>query len=290
MALFLGSCSKENKLGTKNNPIKIFFTPSVNTGIITENSKDFLRFLEKETGLYFRARIPTSYIAVVEAFGSKRADISIMNSFGYLLAYDKYGATAELRIIRFGKDFYRGQIIAHVDSGINEIKDISGKKFAFTDSSSASGYLFPMKILLDHDVKPQNMVFAIKHDNVVNMIYQRQVDAGATFYSPQTEDGEYHDARTLVKTQFPDVLEKIKIITITDKIPNDAFVFRKDLKPAIKEKFKRALFKFLTTEKGRQTFYNIYNFRGVVPTTDADYDGLREVTKKINLDIEGLVK
>ncbi len=288
--ILLSGCLKEKPLGSIDNPVKLFFTPSINSGIITENSKIFLKYLESETGLFFATKIPTSYIAVVEAFGSKRADIGIMNSFGYLLAHEKYGASAELKIIRYGVDFYRGQIVAHVDSGIKSVKDLQGKKFAFTDSSSASGYMFPLKILMDNDVKPGNSVFAIKHDNVISMIYQGQVEAGSTFYSPPSEDGTVNDARRLVLTQFPDVLEKIKVIAITDKIPNDPFVFRKDLPLDIKKKFKDALIKYLKTKKGQDIFFNIYNFKGVVPANDSDYDYLRDVIKTIKLDLDGLIK
>ncbi|TDJ08659.1 MAG: phosphate/phosphite/phosphonate ABC transporter substrate-binding protein [Deltaproteobacteria bacterium] len=286
----LSGCLKEKQLGSIENPIKLFFTPSINSGIITENSKVFLKYLEEETGLFFTTKVPTSYIAVVESFGSKRADIGIMNSFGYILANEKYGATAELKIIRYGVDFYRGQIVAHVNSGIKKIKDIQGKNFAFTDASSASGYMFPLKILMDNNVKPGNTVFAIKHDNVISMIYQGQVQAGSTFYSAPSADGTVNDARRLVLTQFPDVLEKIKIIAITDKIPNDPFVFRKDLPIDIKKKFKDALFKFLKSKKGQDIFFNIYNFKGVVPTVDSDYDNLRDVIKTIKMDLDGLIK
>ena len=123
----------------------------------------------------FKTGIPTNYVAVVEAFGSSRADIGVMNSFGYIMANEKYGASAKLRVIRYGHDYYMGQIIAHVDSGINSVNDIKGKKFAFTDPSSTSGYMFPLKILKDAGVELGNTVFAIKHDNVVSMIYQKQM-------------------------------------------------------------------------------------------------------------------
>ena len=126
-----------------------------------------------------------------------------MNSFGYLMANQKYGATAKLRVIRYGYDYYQGQIIAHVDSGISSVADLNGKKFAYTDPSSTSGYMFPKKILKENSVTLSDEVFATKHDNVVTMIYQRQVDAGATYYSAPSEDGKIRDARSRVKTQFP---------------------------------------------------------------------------------------
>ena len=290
IAASLVSCMKEDVLGSKNNPVKLYFTPSVDSDTIASNSTDFLKFLEKETGLVFKTGIPTNYIAVVEAFGSKRADIGVMNSFGYIMANTKYGAEAKLRGIRYGHDYYQGQIIAHVDSGIKSISDLEGKKFAFTDPSSTSGYMFPLKIMKDAKVNPSNTTFAIKHDNVVTMVYQKQVDAGATYYSAPSSSGEIRDARSRVKTQFPDVEDKVKIITTTEKIPNDPFVFRKDLPKEITTKFIAALKKYIATEAGKTVFKNIYSVDGIIETSDADYDGLRGMIKSVNIDIEKQLK
>lgn len=283
-------CQPTDELGTVNNPVKLYFTPSVDSDTITTNSRDFIEFLEKETGLAFKTGIPTNYVAVVEAFGSKRADIGVMNSFGYLMANTKYGATAKLRVVRYGHDYYQGQILAHVDSNIKTLKDLEGKKFAFTDPSSTSGYMFPKKILKDNNVRIGNSTFAIKHDNVVTMIYQKQVDAGATYYSAPAASGKIRDARSRVKTQFPDVEEKVKIIAITEKIPNDPFVFRKGLSEEITNKFIIAVKKYLSTEKGKTIFKNIYSVEGVNDTTDDDYDGLRKMVKSIGLDMKKHLK
>ena len=85
MLLVVCGCQmKEEELGSKSNPIKIYFTPSVDSETIAKNAEEFNSFLEQETGLFFKTAIPTSYLAVVNAFSSKRADVAIMNSFGYM--------------------------------------------------------------------------------------------------------------------------------------------------------------------------------------------------------------
>ncbi len=291
LSLFsLISCTGPSELGTKENPVKIFFSPSSGIGVIYESSKEFVKFLEKETGMFFEIKVPTSYISVVEAFGSKRADIGIMNSFGYLLAHQKYGVNAGLRIVRFGKDFYRGQIVTRADSGIKTLKDLNGKSFAFTDPSSISGYIFPLKMLMENNIVLKNKIFAARHDNVINMVYQKQVEAGATFNSDPSPDGAITDARSLVISQFPDVTDKIKILALTENIPNDPVVFRSDLSDRIRNSFSNGLKKYLLTPEGNKTFSKIYNFQGVVPATDSDYDGLRQIVAKINLDLKGLVQ
>lgn len=290
LALGLSGCLEEAPLGSIDNPVKLYFTPSVDSDTITSESISFVKYLEKHTGLHFKTGIPTSYIAVVEAFGSDRADIGVMNSFGYLMTNERYGAEAKLKVIRYGHDYYQGQIIVSESSGINSIEDLKGKSFAFTDPASTSGYMFPLKMIKEANVELGNTTFAGKHDNVVTMVYQGQVDAGATYYSAPDKNGVIRDARSRVKTQFPDVEDKVKILKITEKIPNDPFVFRKGIPPEITNKFIAALKSYIKTEEGKKTFQEIYSVEGVIDTKDSDYDRMRELISALKLDTEKLVK
>ena len=287
----LGEKDNPPPLGSRSNPVKVYFTPSVDSGAIVQGSSHLMKFLEAETGLFFKTGVPSSYIAVVEAFGSKRVDIGVLLSpLSYLMANEKYGAQARLRIILHGEDHYRGQIVAREGRGIETIKDLQGKKFAFTDPSSTSGYMFPQKLLKDHSVTPSETVFAMKHDSVVTMVYQGQVDAGATFYLPPGKDGQIRDARSRVQTQFPDVEKKVKIIQMTEKIPNGAFTFRKDLSPSIVTLFIKAIKKYFKTKEGKDISQKILSIGGVVDIKDEDYSGLRAMVKAIDLDLAQHVK
>jgi phosphonate transport system substrate-binding protein len=282
----------EGSLGTKDNPIKIYFTPSVDSKRITSNAKELVEFLEKETGYYYTTAVPASFVAVVEAFGTKKADIAGINTFSYLMANEKYGAEARLRVVREGGETsYCGCFFAHVDSGIDSISQINNQSFAYVDPSSTSGYLLPKAMFKKMKIVPSETVFAMRHDNVLTMIYQKQVAAGAAYYAPRNrETGEIMDARMRVKPQFPDVEKKIKIIGYTDYIPNDPWVFRKDMDEHMKEKITNALLKFVATKKGQKALFDIYDIVGLIPTKDSDYNGLRKVLKEQNVSFEKLVK
>lgn len=281
LALVVSGCTrKKAEIGTKDNPIKFFFVPSVDARVLTEKAKEVEVYLEKHTDYEFSIQVPTSYIAVVEAFGTKRVDIASLNTFGYILAYQKYGAEALLTVERFGHKDYKGQIIARADSDIKELSDLKDKRFAYVDPSSTSGYLLPAKMLKDKDIEPSEHMFALRHDNVVTMVYQKQVDAGATFYSP-AQDGVMQDARRLVKTQFPDVEDVIKVIALTDSIPNDPIVFRKDLPEKIKKDVQQALIKFVHTKEGKELFHELYGVTNLIEATDSVYDGVRDILSKM---------
>lgn len=289
-AMLLSGCTRKRApLGSKDNPVKFFFVPSVDTKVLEDSSKAIKAYLEANTPYKYEIKIPPSYIAVVEAFGTKRADVASINTFGYILAHEKYGAEARLTVIRHGESTYRGQIIARADSKISKLSDLDGKKIAFVDPASTSGYLLPLKILKEHKIKPSDTVFAMRHDNVVSMVYQKQVDAGATFYSPPYK-GEIQDARRLVKTQYPDVEKKIKIIQLTDPIPNDPVMFRKDMPEEMKEKITDALLKFVKTKEGKDALEKISDVNDLVRATDKDYDPVRAMLKKLGKSASEMVK
>jgi phosphonate transport system substrate-binding protein len=186
---------------------------------------------------------------------------------------------------------YKGQFITRFDSGIHDIEDINGKSMAYVDPSSTSGYILPKAMLDERGIKPGETVFAMRHDNVVIMVYQGQVKAGATYYAPpEPKTGKIMDARMRVLQQYPEVAEKVKIIGFTQDIPNDPWVFRKDMSEVMKEKITDALIKFVNTPEGRKALFDIYDITGLIPAKDSDYDGLRKLLEKQNINFEDLMK
>ncbi len=289
----IGCTKKTAELGSAANPVKLHFVPSVDAKVIEENSKAFKDYLEKNTPYKFEITIPQSYVAVVEAFGTKRADVAAFNTFGYILAHEKYGAEAKMTVLRHGLATYQSQFIVKADSPIKKIEDLAGKKIAFVEPASTSGYLLPLKTLKEKNIDPKETVFAGKHDNVVSMVYTGQVDAGATFYSPPFKDDkgvmQMEDARRLVLTQYPDVESKVVILTLSEPITNDPIVFRKDMPEEMKTKIVDTMIAFVGTPAGKDAFKAIYGITDVKKATDADYDVARAMLKSTGQSAEELL-
>ncbi len=289
MGLFLstGCTGKRAESGTADNPIKLYFVPSVDAKVIETSSQKLKDYLEKNTPYKYEISVPQSFIAVVEAFGTKRADVAALNTFGYALAHNKYGAEARLTVLRFGLATYQSQFIVRSDSKITKLEDLADKKVAFVDPASTSGYLIPLKTLKDKNIKPKETVFAMKHDSVVSMVYQRQVDAGATYYSPPG-DGKIQDARRLVLTQYPDVEKAVKILDLSVAVPNDPIVFRKDLPEEMKTTITKAFKDFIKTPEGKKAFTDVYGATDFVDATDASYAPTIKMYKDLGVDLESM--
>lgn len=310
----LSGCS-EGPVGSSKNPLKMMFIPYVESQTIITHTDALIKFLEKslsqkllgqDQGFHIKTAIPTSYVAVVESFGTKRADVAAMTTFSYILTRDmkKYPVEAFLTVERppDGRK-YRGAIIARADSPVKTVQDLQGKKFAFSDPASTSGFILAAKLLRDQKIKVAESVFAGRHDAVVMMVYQKQVDAGAIYYSSpeiRTEGGKkrsyIRDARSMVLTQIPDVEEKIKIVGFTPEVPNEPWVIRTNLfqDPKEQERFKNALadsiIEFSASPEGKDMMQILVRADTVVKTNDAEYDDLRKIISELDLDMSKLVK
>jgi phosphonate transport system substrate-binding protein len=287
-ATSLISCISKNEIGTKDNPIKISLVPGQDAKVLEENGHILEEFLEKKIGKEFSITIPHQFVAVVEALGSKRADMAIMNTFGYILASEKYGARVRLIGTNRGLDHYWGQIIARKD-GPKSIEEIQGKKFAFVDPASTSGYLLAAKLMKEKGIKPRETVFAGRHDSVVTMVYQGQVDAGSTYFTPD-ENGVPQDARSLLKTQFPDIFEKVVILAKTGPIPSDPIVFRKDFPPELEDAIIAALKEFVQDPKGQATAKALYHLTGFRDASEADYAPVRQMLLELGKSAQDFIK
>jgi len=282
LLLLSNSCTFKKEKGSAENPIQISLVPTKDTRTLLHSAHELSNWLEKETGLKFSVQIPTSYIAVVEAFGSKRVDIGYLNTTSYFLAQDKYGVEAKFITVNIdGSSHYKGQFIVRSDSKIKKLEDLNGKKIAYVDPTSASGYILAAYLLKIKNIKPAQVVFAGKHDSVVSMVYQRQVDAGATFHS-LPEGGKFMDARRLVLAQYPDVGEKVRILEYTTALANDALVFRQDLPEDLKDRLAIALEKWASTPEGKVTLKALSNGSGLRPVAEQEYTESRKIIKEMS--------
>jgi len=283
---------KDRSLGSADNPIRIMLTPSTDAQAIIKNGEVLAEYIAQRTGLAIRVSVPNSYVPVVEALGTDRADMAIMNTFSYLLANDKYGAHAVMRVVRRNGELnYRGEIITRFDSGIDSLRQLHGRTMAYVDPSSTSGYIYPKELLKSLGIQPSEEMFANGHNQVVLKVYQGSIDAGAVFYSPpDTQTGEVLDARCKIALQHPDVYKVVKVIALTQPIPNDPVVFRKEFPQDFQTKIVNALLEFQKTQQGKESLMTIASIEGFVPASDSEYSDVRKLVSKYGVNLEKALK
>lgn len=282
---------KKAPLGTAENPVKIWFMPLKDEAVYNKYAPVIEKYLEEKTGMAVETKLARNFVDIVKAMGKKKADIAFMNTLGYLLAHDWAGANAQLQYL-YGDVYttYRGEIITRVGSGIEKPADITGKAFAFAGPYSAGGYLYALKYLKDHKIKPSRTTFAGGHLKAIEMVYNGTVDAAATYHEHPGASGEAKDARIELKKQYPDILAKVKILALTDEIPDGPVTTRKRLPEEINNTFMEALKDFAETPEGRTALIALYNITGLTAVDNSVYDGIRKTIQQLGKEIQDMVK
>lgn len=268
---------------TGQTKLVMVFVPSRETDVILASGQILGRMISVSLGVPVDAVVSTSYTAAIEAMCAGRADIGALNPFSYVLAHEKCGVEVSAISVRFGLPYYRAQISVRADAGINTIQDLRGKKFAFVDPASTSGYLFPAAMLKQMGYDPDKFfaetVFAGSHPNVILAIYRGQVDGGASF----------EDARTTVQAQFPDVLQKVKPIAYTNPIPNDTWSVSAKLSPELRAKIKDRLLRIAATADGKEALRNLYSIEGLTDAVELSDAQVRQLGIRFDPAIEARI-
>ncbi len=126
-----------------------------------------------------------TYAEVNELLLGGRVDVALVCTGGYI-ELRSHGPN-EIDVlavpVRDGKATYHSLIIVPASSGATQMKDLAGRKFAFTDELSFSGYLYPARLLRDMGQDARRFFgatsFTRSHDRSVNAVAQRLVDGAA---------------------------------------------------------------------------------------------------------------
>jgi len=285
VAIALAACKPAKPaLGTKENPIVMAFVPSGETPEIMASAEEITKLLSEKTGYVIEGTVATSYSAVIEAMCTGKAHMGTLATFAYLLAHEKCGVDCALVSVRYGSPYYKGQIIAGVETGIEKLEDLAGKKMCWVDAASTSGYIVPRVMLkaagVDPDKDLAQQVEAGSHPNVVLSVYKGECDAGATWV----------DARGTIEDEYPDVKEKVKVIAESAEIPNDGLQFIKDFPADMREKIVKAFLEIMETPEGVEAMGKAYGWDAVVEKDDSFYDAFRATLEAAGVSVEELAK
>jgi len=236
--------------------------------------KPLAEYLTTEMGEKVSIVIPRDFDAFKEGVRSGNIDIGFANPLIYVQLRKKM-ALSPLVVAseQKGGTKFRGVIIVRNDSGINNIRDLRGKKCIFVDRDSAAGYLFPMMLLnksgIDFRKDITILPFAKRHDNVALAVINRAADAG----------GMREDDLKEMKSKVD--LSKIKIVGYTDFFPNWPFFASPRLAGEMVHKIKEALIKLKPHDSLAAKILAPARLVGFEPISDMDFEELRQAAQLV---------
>lgn len=263
--------------------LQVQLIPSRDAAYLDAQRLPLQNLLQAQLQMPVTVTVATDYNALIEGMASEQIHVGLLATTAYVLAADEGHAEAILKSLRYDVDDrgrqlrdrplvsgYKSQLVAYVDSGIESVADLRGRKIAIASFTSTSGFVWPANLLADYDLDPERDVEWINvggHDNAITAVFNREADAAFTF----------KDARSLFENEsfHGDLMEKVVLVTDTTDIPNDTISVIPRLDPQLKERVRQAFIALADDPEGLEIIQRIYNHEGYAPAADSDYDGVR---------------
>jgi len=223
------------------NPSTLVFayTPVEDPAVYAKAWDGFIKYMQQTTGkkvVFFPVQ---SNAAEIEAMRSGRLHVAGFNTGSNPIAVNCAGFVPfAIMGNKEGQFGYEMEIIVPADSAIKAPADLKGKKVAFTEPTSNSGFKAPSAILkADFNLEAGRdftAVFSGKHDNSVIGIANKDYDAAAVANEVMFRMFDRH------------VVDRAKIRSIykSETFPTTGYGYAYNLDPALVEKIKQAFFTF----------------------------------------------
>lgn len=216
-------------------------------------------------GVHFRLEASRNYEEFDKKLYSGRFDFAMPNPYQTILSL-KHG----YRVFgKMGDDGnFRGIILVRKDSGIQAVSDLKGKKISYPSPTALAATMMPQYYLHTHGIDVnrdiENLYVGSQESSIMN-VFRGHVAAGATWPLPWLTFNAEH----------PDQADQLEVKWQTGTLPNNGWVARQDVPPALVNQFAAALFGLNDTTQGRKLLERLPISR-FEPATDASYAPVRE--------------
>lgn len=266
--------------------LRVGFVPAEDAQQVMQNAQPLVDILRKELGMEIEPFVATDYTGIVEALRVHKLDVAFLAPASYVLAKNEADIKVILKSERKGIPFYYAAIITRADSGIKTLDDLRGKTFAFGDTLSTTGHVFPRKMLKERGIDPtrdlKQILYSGGHDATVLAVLNGKVDAGATYAN--SPDG--NDTAWMRYLKDPADVKRIRAIAFSEPIPADNLVVSGALDPQIVKRLEDIFIELSRDAKGKTMLRDLYQIDGFVSATDQDYDSVREAFKEAGIQIK----
>ena len=167
---------------------------------------------------------------------------------------------------------YRCALLVRAGSHMTSFEELRGKRAAWVDRHSASGYVLPRIELAAHGIGPRDLGgerFYGSHDGVVRAIASGRADFGATF--AHTQNG----VTTGAWNRTSGLSRSVTVLTTFGEVPPDAIAARYDLPAAVRDRVAKAILDLGRTADDRALLAEAFGADELRIPKRATYEPLR---------------
>lgn len=255
--------------------------PEENIFIQMRRHKPLAQYLSRELGINVRFTILSRYHQIISDFGSKKLDGAFFGIFTSVMAEDSLEVQPIARPVYINnKSTAKGYLFVRSDSDIEDIRDLEGTRIVYVDKFTATGYLFALSYFREKGIKDMaaffsEQIFIGSHDNAVYTVLSGQAEVGVA--KQRIVEG--------LSQRDPLIRDELKILAISEDLPDSALYVRKGLPEDIRLKLKTVLTDMNKSSEGRKVLEKFKAIR-FIEAKEGDLAPVRALARDAGVSIE----
>jgi phosphonate transport system substrate-binding protein len=235
-----------------------------------------VEFISQKLNRKIQFKQRRTYEEVNQLLKTGEVDIAFICSGAYVSAKPEgYMEILAVPVVN-GEPYYRAYIIVHKKSSFESLKDLKGKRFAYTDPLSNTGYFYVLRRIKEMGYTADSFFrktfFTFAHDYSIQSVARKIVD-GASI------DGLIYQ---YLEKKNPKMIQEVRIIEKSEPFGIPPVVVPRLLNPKIKKKLQLILIHLHEDPKGK-TILNQLNIDRFILPDNVDY---KSVYKNMRMALE----
>lgn len=228
-------------------------------------------YLSEHTGRPWELQLKTTYQQTVGELCAGHLTAAYLGPLTYIRAHAACGAEPVARLNTGGRETYRSYILVRADDPIEALADLKGRRFAFGSALSTSSHLVPRALLIEAGLVPGKDLrcsYLEHHEEAARAVQLGEADACGV--------------RDIVGDRF--LQRGLRLLVESDPIPNFPVVVAPGTPPEVRRQLARVLIDLPREDPAiarAMTGWDRELADGFAPVTDAEYDKVRDLARKV---------
>ncbi len=258
--------------------LRLGVTPYTTRERAASDMAGVIAYMQERLGMPVDLVAASSYQELVGITQRREVDVALLAPTSYVEA-KALDPNLQLvaRTLTHGAPEYASYLVVRVDDPARAVSDLRGRRVAWVDPLSASGYLYPKQALHELGIDPAKFfggqTFYGTHEDAVAAVIDGRADVAAVasgiFERISRVGGGDVDRGSL------------RVLHKAGRIPYDALVVRPDIRPSGAQKIGWVFVGLSTrTPQGRRILRPTWSITGWIPAEDTVYESARATLKQ----------
>jgi len=260
--------------------LRIALVPITNPEALEHSWSNLIGYLTQRLGVPCEVVMGADYDDAGKKLAAGEVDLVSFSPYAYVRAGRKVKLKPLVTVVSDGSQTAGSYVLVREDSKRQTFDDLKGATFGYVDKASTSGYLYPVKLMLDRGWDPKTAFartdFFGNHEAVLLAIMAGKVDAGATYFGALKALKEHRGIDPL----------SFRVVAKTERTPHDVIAMRADADERIGTAVSAALLRLTVRDEEGRRLLTPLDMNGFYPAEEKLYDRVRAVADEVEAKVQ----